>query len=245
VNLLKATCSQMESDVIILAGGLGTRLQHLLTNIPKPMAPINDHPFLFYLLSYIRKFNPKKIILSVGVYHEKIIDFFGVNFCGVEIIYSIENSPLGTGGAILKSLQFSDTKNTFILNGDTFFELDFNKMERQHQESKHAITISVKEMHHFDRYGSLKIANSRIIKFIEKKNIEKGYINAGTYLLNREKFQEIQWPEKFSFETGFLEKFTSKYFFSPFYSEGYFIDIGIPEDYIKVKHDFKSKFPDE
>lgn len=232
----------MESNVIILAGGLGTRLQHILSGIPKPMAPVNDQPFIKYLFLFLKKFNTKRVILSVGYEHNQILKYFGNHFSGIELIYSIENSPLGTGGAIKKSLLLSTTNNTFILNGDTFFDIDLNLMEKQHIENQKEMTIAVKEMADFDRYGSLLIEKDRIVNFEEKKFIEKGFINAGIYLINQQKFLEINWPEKFSFESEFLEKYSKKFFFAPFYSESYFIDIGIPEDYYKFQHDYKSLF---
>jgi len=232
----------MESDVIVLAGGLGTRLQHVLQGTPKPMAPVNDQPFLSYLLLFLKKFNPQRVILSVGYECDQIINYFGDQFAGIELIYSIEETPLGTGGAIKKSLLCSNTKNTFILNGDTFFDVDLDQMESQHFDKRKEITIAVKEMVDFDRYGSLIIENERIIDFAEKRLIKKGFINAGIYLINRSDFLDINWPERFSFETEFLEKYANTFFFSPFFSEKYFIDIGIPEDYYKVQADFKLMF---
>lgn len=178
----------MESEVIILAGGFGTRLQHILPGIPKPMAPVNDQPFLKYLLQYLKRFNPKRLILSVGFENKQIIDYFGNQFSGIELIYLIEDTPLGTGGAIKNSLLFSSTNNTFILNGDTFFDIDLNQMESQHLKNQNEITVAVKEMIDFERYGSLLIENKRIISFAEKRFVKKGFINAGIYLINRQKF---------------------------------------------------------
>ena len=203
----------MKSDVIILAGGLGTRLQNLLPGIPKPMVPVNDQPFLKYLLGYVNKFRPSRIILSVGFCHEKISGYFGDNFQGTELLYSVEDFPLGTGGAILKSIQLSESDNVLILNGDTFFDVDLDQMEEQHFNNHADITIALKEMLNFDRYGSVYIQDDRITKFIEKQFVEKGQINAGTYLLNKLKFLEISWPDKFSFEKEYLEKFMVSCFF--------------------------------
>jgi D-glycero-alpha-D-manno-heptose 1-phosphate guanylyltransferase len=232
----------MKSDVVILAGGLGTRLQNLLPGIPKPMVPVNEQPFLKYLLGYVNKFNPARIILSVGYRHEQIIDYFGDNFEGTRLIYSIEESPLGTGGAILKSIQLSESKNVYILNGDTFFDVDLEQMERQHHDKQADISIALKEMLNFERYGSVSVHENRITRFIEKQFIEKGFINAGTYLLSKQKFLDINWPEKFSFEKDYLEKYVEKSFFAPYFADGYFIDIGIPEDYLKSQADFKMLF---
>jgi len=232
----------MKSDVVILAGGLGTRLQNLLPGIPKPMVPVNEQPFLKYLLGYVNKFSPARIILSVGYRHEQIIDYFGNDFEGTDLIYSIEESPLGTGGAIRKSIQLTESENAYILNGDTFFEVDLEQMEKQHFDNQADITIALKEMLNFERYGSVSVHDNRIIRFVEKQFIKQGFINAGTYLLNKQKFLDFNWPEMFSFEKDYLEKYVEKSFFAPYFADGYFIDIGVPEDYLKSQDDFKTLF---
>lgn len=233
----------MNSEVIILAGGLGTRLKHLLNDIPKPMAPVNDVPFLTYLFRYLKKHQVQRVLLSVGHLHESIQDCFGSSFMGIDISYVIEDVPLGTGGAINKALQQAHSQNVFILNGDTFFDVDLNKMEQQHHQLEHEITIAIKAMQNYDRYGSVLVKDSRIVAFEEKKETKQGYINAGTYLIDRQKFTSLNWPLKFSFENDYLEKYCNSSFFAPYYSDGYFIDIGIPEDFHKVQSDFKILFP--
>jgi D-glycero-alpha-D-manno-heptose 1-phosphate guanylyltransferase len=233
----------MNSDVVILAGGLGTRLKHLLNDVPKPMAPVNKEPFLSYLFQYLKKHQAQRVFLSVGHLHQSIKNYFGDRYLGIDILYIIEDQPLGTGGAINKALQAAQTENVFILNGDSYFDVDLIQMEQQHLKSGHEISIAIKKMYNFERYGSVRLKDSRIIAFEEKKAMNKGYINAGTYLIKRKKFTDIVWPTQFSFEKEFLEKYTSTFYFTPFYSDGYFIDIGIPEDFHKVQLDFKSIFP--
>lgn len=232
----------MKSDVILLAGGLGTRLKNVLKDVPKPMAPVNNRPFLAYLLSYLKAQNCKKVILSVGHLSESIFNYFGNNFEGLKLVYSIESAPLGTGGAINLALQHVETENAFILNGDTYFNIPLDEMEAQHQVNGNEITIAVKNMTNFDRYGALNIKDDRIIAFEEKKALASGIINAGTYLLRKHDFTKITWPQKFSFEKDFLEEYATKFTMKPFYSDNYFIDIGIPEDYNKVQSDFKTMF---
>lgn len=232
----------MQSDLIILAGGLGTRLQHLLDNVPKPMAPVNDQPFLAYLFRYLKKQECKRVILSVGHLNESIQNFFGNAYLGIEVVYAIENTPLGTGGAIRLAMKKVKTDAAFIMNGDTFFNIDLQAMENLHLTNKNELTIAVKEMHDFERYGTVNISANQIISFEEKKSLKTGYINAGTYLLDKNEFLKMNWPEKFSFEKDFLEEYTSILKMIPFYSDGYFIDIGVPEDYQKVQQDFKILF---
>lgn len=232
----------MYSDLIILAGGLGTRLKHLVPDLPKPMAPINDIPFLSYLLKSIKKYNPQRIILSVGYMHKKIEAFFGNSFSGTELLYSIEETPLGTGGAILKAMSLCRSENVFVVNGDSLFLADYAKMESQHFLKKSKITLAVKEMDKFDRYGTLEINNDRIYSFFEKKYVDKGFINGGIYLIDKEFFGQMNWPEKFSFETDFLEKYVTSIQFNSFVSDAYFIDIGIPVDFEKAQYEFPTIF---
>jgi len=117
------------TEAIILAGGLGTRLKGVISDIPKPMAPVANQPFLKYLLDYLKKQGIKKVILSVGYKYEIIQNFFGNNYSDLELIYSIENTPLGTGGGIRLAINHLTSDKTFIVNGDTFYDVNLPQME--------------------------------------------------------------------------------------------------------------------
>lgn len=224
-------------EVIILAGGFGTRLKHVVSDVPKPMAPINDKPFLEYIFEDLNKKGVTHVVLAVGYMKEKIEEYFKNQYKNIEISYSEENSPLGTGGAIKKAVSKCREEDIFIINGDTFYDVDLEKMKKFHIENKSSLTIAVKEMENFDRYGSLVIENNKIIKFEEKKAMSKGKINGGIYLIKKNIFQGIE-EESFSFEKEILEnEKTEKYAYE---SNGYFIDIGIPEDYYKFIEKNKS-----
>lgn len=224
-------------EAIILAGGFGTRLKHVVSDVPKPMAPINDKPFLEYIFEDLNKKGVTNVVLAVGYMKEKIEEYFKYQYKNIEISYSEENSPLGTGGAIKKAVLKCREENIFIINGDTFYDVDLEKMRKFHIENKSSLTIAVKEMENFDRYGSLIIENNKIIKFEEKKPMSKGKINGGIYLIKKNTFQGIE-EESFSFEKEILEnEKTEKYAYE---SNGYFIDIGIPEDYYKFIEKNKS-----
>ena len=217
-------------EAIILVGGFGTRLKHVVSDVPKPMAPINDKPFLEYIFEDLNKKGVTHVALAVGYMKEKIEEYFKNQYKNIEISYSEENSPLGTGGAIKKAVSKCREEDIFIINGDTFYDVDLEKMKKFHIENKSSLTIAVKEMENFDRYGSLVIENNKIIKFEEKKPMSKGKINEGIYLIKKNIFQGIE-QESFSFEKEILEnEKTEKYAYE---SNGYFIDIGIPEDYYK------------
>jgi len=225
-------------QAIILAGGFGTRLQNLVSDVPKPMANIDNRPFLFYLVSKLHKQNFKKIIFSVHYLKEKIIEYFGNNYLGIEINYAIENEPLGTGGAILNSLKYANPNEpVFILNGDSFFNINYKLMMDWHLKKNSDLTIALKSMKNPNRYGLVEFDNNGVItNFKEKsKDAKFGFINAGIYILRPNILEKIDLPNKFSFENDFMRKYLKKISINAFKTEDYFIDIGIPEDYVKAQ----------
>lgn len=223
-------------EAIILAGGKGTRLKSVIQDIPKPMAPIDGEPFLKYILKYLQKNNIERVILSVGYKWNVIQEYFGDKFENIEIVYSIEDEPLGTGGAIKKAMAKVVNRQVFIINGDTFFNVDLEALTLK-DDSK--LILSLKEMRNFDRYGCVESNNENfVLSFTEKKYKKTGNINGGIYLASKNIFDDYNLEEKFSFEK-FMEdnfqklKITIKVF------ENYFIDIGIPEDYTKAQNEIR------
>lgn len=225
-------------EAIILAGGFGTRLRHIINNSPKPMAAINKQPFLQYLLDYAIRQNIDHVVLSVGHQSEIIKNHFGSQYKNLKISYCTENEPLGTGGAIKLSLKKTKSEHIYILNGDTFFPVSLKNMYTLHKQCESKLTIALKEMTDFERYGTVRInTKKKITGFAEKKFRAKGLINGGIYLLDSAFFSKLSLPEKFSFEKLVLEK---EYKINPFYghiSEKYFIDIGVPEDYYRAQEE--------
>ncbi len=228
----------MVKEAVILAGGFGTRLQAVVADVPKPMAPVNGKPFLQYIFDYCIKQGIERVVLSTGYKHDVIFSFFGERYKSVHIQYAHEKEPLGTGGGIQYALQKCTDKNVVVLNGDTFFEVDLQLLEKQHIEHQSEFSIAAKKMYHFNRYGIIQTKQSRIIAFEEKRAVDEGIINAGVYIIDREKFLTLQLPQKFSMEKEYMEKYFSSKPFYAFEFNGYFIDIGIPEDYEKVQMDF-------
>ncbi len=220
-------------QAIILAGGFGTRLQSVVSDVPKPMAPINGKPFLEYLLDelYCQGFN--KVVLAVGYKKEIIKNHFGNNYKNIEIVYSVEDEPLGTGGCVKKAMELIDDDYVFVLNGDTMFKIDFNKMTRTN-----SLSIACKKMSKFERYGNVIIDDSIIKSFEEKKYVDEGYINGGIYYLPKDFFKKYTLPMKFSMEKDVFEKYVDELEINAYISNDYFIDIGIPEDYNKAQEDF-------
>lgn len=218
------------NQAIILAGGKGTRLQSVVQELPKPMAPIGSYPFLYYQLLYLKQQGIQHAILSVGYKKEHIIDYFGHDFQGMKITYVIENTPLGTGGAIFKSL-LEVKGDVFIFNGDTFFPIDLQSFYSFHQSKKSDLSIALKKIHQSDRYGTVVMQEDRIIGFEEKKYMDVGLINGGIYCCNASILASFNMPEAFSFEIDFLQKQVHSLLISGKAFDHYFIDIGIPEDY--------------
>jgi D-glycero-alpha-D-manno-heptose 1-phosphate guanylyltransferase len=222
-------------EAIILAGGLGTRLSHILADVPKPMADVNGEPFLTYIFEYVLKNRIEHVVLAVGYKAEFIKDYFKDEYKGIKITYSFEDIPLGTGGAIKKALNCCKSSDVFILNGDTYFDVDLNEMKVFHEKNQSKLTVAVKELSNFDRYGSVVIENDMIKRFVEKKPTDQGKINGGIYRLQKEVLNSVN-KELFSFEKVILESGIVDIY--AFRSDRYFIDIGVPEDYYKAQGDF-------
>ncbi len=141
-------------QAIILAGGFGTRLRSVLADVPKPMAPIHGKPFLAYLMDYLLAQGITEIILSVHYLREQIEEYFQGSYRGVPVNYVVEDQPLGTGGAIIKSLQYVDpSRPVFVLNGDTYLELNYQDMFDQHQKNSPRMSMALRKISDCSRYG--------------------------------------------------------------------------------------------
>ncbi|TRZ90389.1 MAG: D-glycero-D-manno-heptose 1-phosphate guanosyltransferase [Methanosarcinales archaeon] len=230
-------------EAIILAGGAGTRLKSLIKDVPKPMADINGRPFLCYLLDYLSSQGITKILLSVGYRHEVIRDYFGLQYRDMDISYIVEDEPLGTGGALKKALSCTEGRDVIVLNGDTFFNLDLKKMIDFHHAEDSMLTIAVKPMHDFNRYGTVIIKDKRAVGFEEKSFKHFGYINGGIYVVKKAIAEFFDHDKNtFSFETVFLYKKINDIHPCVFISDDYFIDIGIPDDYRKAQRELDHVF---
>ena len=231
------TVNKLQTEAIILAGGMGTRLRSVIQDIPKPMAPIGETPFLTYLLDDLQQQGVRRVILSTGYKHEVVEEYYGSRYKDLELVYSVEDSPLGTGGAIKKALQQINGTNALILNGDTMFRVDLQSMYQFHLESGSDFTLALKKMEDSQRYGVVETASNRVVRFREKAERKAGSINGGIYLLEKEVLLKKDLPEKFSFEKDFMEAYFRELKVMAFVSDGYFIDIGIPEDYAKAQQE--------
>lgn len=225
-------------DAVILAGGLGTRLRSVVSDVPKCMAPVAGRPFLEWILAWIEPFRPNKIVLSLGYLSEVVTDWLQTSMkdYSIPIEWVVEEAPLGTGGGIMLALTKVTAPQCIILNGDTFFDVDLNALCSKRMSDATPITIALKPMEHFDRYGSVTLAqDGHILSFNEKRYCDEGLINGGIYCMDCNAGLMSGKRGRFSFEKDVLEPQSALGNLSGYVSVGSFIDIGIPQDYASAQ----------
>ncbi len=230
-----------QREAVILAGGLGTRLKSVVSQVPKALAPIAGKPFLHYLFQQLESQSVDRVILATGYQSLQVQNFCAERTFPFEILFSEESQPLGTGGALRKALELAKTSQVFILNGDTFFPVDFDRMNQLQKYSKLKIVMALKKVAKGDRYGSVTCENGIVRQFLEKevdpsKASEPVLINGGILLLDRLYFLNQTARHfsngPFSLEKDFLlpsaksEQVGGIEFSNPF------VDIGTPEDFL-------------
>ena len=215
----------------MLAGGFGTRLAHVVPDVCKPMAPVAGEPFLRRVLDQLDDAGFARVIIADGYRREQIESYFMGTYRGLEIDYSSESAPLLTGGAVKRALQTCTQTEVFVLNGDTWFDVDFSSMESSlaaHAEG--ACCIATKRMRTFDRYGTLGVNECGTVQsFREKQFCSEGLINGGVYLIRRTALESE--PDVFSLENDWFQNMAREGALVACETGGDFIDIGIPEDY--------------
>lgn len=228
----------MSTEIIILAGGLGTRIKPLLGNTPKCMAPIGEQPFLHYLIRFFQRQGIQKFIFSLGHGHAEIETYLGNYSEPLDYVICKEETPLGTGGAVLNALRFTSHPSVWIANGDSFLAASLDPMAAFFDMCGAECVVALTEVPDTARYGSVQLATDyRVTGFAEKGNAGKGWINAGIYLLNKRLFTAHDWPERFSFEQDYLNVYCTRARFFGYRYRNYFIDIGIPEDLQKAQNE--------
>ena len=251
-------------EVIVLAGGLGTRLRSVVHDIPKCLAPIScststpvssasewsevpeakdradasgtsdarsgSSPFLQYLLDWICQYPVEHVVFSVGYLREQIVEFVQSGEWPFSYDFAVEETPLGTGGGIRLALSMCHSDHVFVVNGDTFYPVDLSAIPFDK-----AITLALKPMKDFDRYGTVVLDGNAVVAFREKQHCEEGLINGGVYAIDRSRLELSSLPEKFSFEKEVLEPGAAIGEIGGVVCDDYFIDIGVPQDYERAQ----------
>lgn len=230
-----SVCQNECMEAIVLAGGLGTRLASRLNQTPKSMAPVGGRPFLEILLDQLIAAGCSRIILSVGHLRDAILQRFQNRYRDVPIDYAIEESPLGTGGAIRLALSQALEPSVLVVNGDTYLEADLSALARFHRSSRRSLTMAVVRVADTARYGGVLIEDQIISGFSEKGRTGPGWINGGFYVIDKSFPWHADLPARFSFETDVLVPFLSEIRPAAFRCEGYFLDIGIPQDFDRAQ----------
>ncbi len=231
---------------IILIGGLGTRLRPLTCNIPKPLLPVLNKPFILYQIELLKKHGIKDIVLCMAYLPSEFKKFLGDGSkFGVKISYAIEKVPLGTGGAIKNAERFVDSP-VLIFNGDVMTDINLTELVRYHREKKSGVTITLVRVPDPSQYGLVEtLPDGKISRFLEKPSLNEitcDTINAGVYIFNPEMFREIPAAVVYSVERGLFPKLLDEK--APFYSyiySGYWIDIGTTEKYFTVHKDLMGR----
>ena len=219
-------------EAIILAGGLGTRLRSVVSEVPKCMAPVDGRPFLQYMLEWLSRYDVSHVVLSVGYLREVIFSYMDSRAWPFEISYAVEEEPLGTGGGIRLALTKCREDRVIVLNGDTFFDVDLDALS-----FTAPVTLALKPMRNFDRYGAVDWDGELVTGFHEKAACAEGLINGGVYALVRSQLDFAFQPKRFSFEKDLLEPLAAGHLVAGQVQDGYFIDIGIPEDYARAQRE--------
>ena len=201
---------------VILAGGLGTRLRPLTYEIPKALIPIQGKTLTEHVIEKVKEAGAKKVYLSIGHMADKIVEYFQNKDMGVKIDYLIEKEALGTGGwmHLLTPEQKKDFQEDFIVvNGDDLFDLSWEKMHRQHLQTKAIITIALAKVEDVTRYGVADLDGNKIKRFVEKPTPEQApshYISGGYYIFSKEVFAELPKENRFMYERELFPKIAEK-----------------------------------
>ncbi len=224
------------TEAIILAGGLGTRLRSAVPDLPKCMAPVNGVPFIAYVVNHFQAQGIRHFIFALGYKSESFESFLHTILPAGNYELSIENEPLGTGGAIQLACSKTREPDVIVANGDTLFRIQVQGLTAFHIQKNAQCTLALKPMKASIRYGAVKLNEDHSVEsFTEKQYFAEGLINGGVYVLNVAAFLNKKLPGKFSFEKDYLERFYKEGKIFGMAANGYFIDIGIPEDYERAQ----------
>ena len=225
---------------MILCGGEGRRLKKISGSVPKPMVSIGGRVFLDIMIGHLKRLGFKRIILGIGYQAQFIRKYYSQHkMPGVEIIFSEEKKPLGTGGAVKKAKRFIKNKSFLVLNGDTFSKFNAKKFIEFYQQKKAKLLILLRRAKSNKDYGAITVdRNSKITSFNEKDTSgSNNFVNGGIYLFSQSALVQMPKQEKFSLEYDFFPKMIGKGLYG-YHKGGFFIDIGTPARYFEAKKYF-------
>lgn len=225
-------------EAIVLVGGLGKRLRGVVTDVPKPLAPVAGRPFLAWVLEALEAGGVRRAVLAAGHMADVVQSTIGTRWGAMEIVTAIEPAPLGTGGAVRFAARSLLGDSAHVVNGDTFLRYDPRALERVTREAGAAIGIALARVPDVARYGAVEVRDGRVVRFHEKGETGPGRINAGCYFLTAPAFAALPEGPAFSFESEVLPQASMRGEVAAFDATRDFIDIGVPEDYARAQQWF-------
>ncbi|SDQ88655.1 sugar phosphate nucleotidyltransferase [Pseudoxanthomonas sp. CF125] len=228
-------------EAIILAGGKGMRLRSVVSDVPKPLATVAGRPFLAFLLDHLVGGGIRRCILATGYLSEKIEHAVGQDWAGMEIVYSVEEQALGTGGAVAQAATALAGKSAHVLNGDTYLMYSPLELEARTIAAGTEAGIALASVDDVARYGAVIVRDARVEVFQEKGATGPGLINAGSYFLTEAALSDLKRHRApFSLETDILAPLAQRRQIVAFDRTEGFIDIGVPDDYARAQEQFRA-----
>jgi len=232
------------TDVVILCGGLGTRLRAVVSDRPKSMALVGGRPFLEWWLYRLHNYGCRHVILCVGYMGGFIREYFGDGECiGLTLEYSEEEETLGTGGALRQGVSYCRSESILVLNGDSWCDVNLTELLEWHITKKAKGTLLLTRVDDPTRYGQVHVSQySEILEFLEKSEAQAsaGWVNAGAYIFSRHLVETISPGGVVSLEREVLPSWVGQGLFG-YRGKGQFVDIGLPESYAKADLIFGNK----
>lgn len=224
------------AEAIILAGGLGTRLRPVVADLPKPLAPVAGRPFLAWVLDHLADNAIRHVVLATGYRAHAIEQAIGPRWCGMDISYSVEDRPLGTGGAIRQACGLLRGQAAHVLNGDTYLRYRLEGLEHATSQAGARVGMALAHVEDVGRYGAVRVDGPRVTAFLEKGGHGPGFINAGCYYLTRAAIESLPARQAFSFEQDVLVPMAEAGLVCAYPETAGFIDIGVPDDFLRAQH---------
>jgi len=241
--LLKLGIEQFrpERTALILCGGMEPRVKPTTFFTPKPLLPIGYQPLLEYQIEYLKRFEFDRIILAIGFLQEQIVRYLDEHKLGIRLRYSFEKEPLDTGGAI-KNAELMISSDFLTLNGDVIFAgLDLDKLIYAHKKSESLATVVLAKSTTPARFGTVELdSENRVVSFIEKPRKQpagEAWVNAGVYVIRPSVLGKIAKARRVSLELDVFPKLMREGRIFGYKHEGYWADVGTPEDYLRVQRD--------
>ncbi|MCG9875853.1 MAG: NTP transferase domain-containing protein [Leptospiraceae bacterium] len=222
-------------DALILCGGLGTRFQSVSTTKPKGLAEIKGKPMLEIITDQLVRQGVSRILLCVGHLSNQVIEYYNSKR-DAEYIFSIEDTPLGTGGAIQNAISMINTDPFIALNGDSFCKIDYKEFLNFHHKKNSYFSLVASRIEEASDYGTISLdSNDQILKFEEKAVSGQAVINAGIYLLPKDLFYKSKDLKKFSLEKELFPLVLSQESCFAFVVQSNVVDIGTKQRYIEAQ----------